>query len=130
MKVICIFLIEDIDREYYNGYSACSEGTGKAVDVITDPSRLLAAPKTHKHHIFPKSMKDWFEKRGINIDNFTVELSEGVHLKGVHGKGGFVGPGNTFLQGKFNDAWKIFIRNHPDATAKEVYQYAGKLNMD
>jgi len=31
------FLIEDIEREYYNGYSTCSEGTPKSIGKSFDP---------------------------------------------------------------------------------------------
>lgn len=27
----------------------------------------------------------------------TIELTEGIHLNGVHGKGGFVGPGDVVM---------------------------------
>ena len=56
-----------------------------------DDVKLLAAPKMNLHHIFPQSMKDWFGKRGIDVDQYNVELTQGIHLKEVHGKGGFVG---------------------------------------
>lgn len=49
--------------------------------------RLLPAPKMADHHIFPQQFKKFFEKRGINIDNYTVSVGETTHLKGLHGKG-------------------------------------------
>jgi len=69
-----------------------------------------------------------YQKLGINIDEHTVEVSQGVHLKGLHGKGGFVGPGNKMMPAKkWNSAWKEFFAQNPNPTAKEVYQFAGHL---
>ena len=49
---------------------------------------LLRAGKLHNHHAFPQQFRAWFAARGIdNIDDYTVRISEKLHLKGVHGKG-------------------------------------------
>jgi hypothetical protein len=88
---------------------------------------LLEAPKMHRHHIFPQGFRSWFARRGIDIDLYTVELSSGTHLSGVHGEGGFVGPGNVNLPGRWNALWQAFKDANPNATAKEVYQFAGQL---
>jgi hypothetical protein len=88
---------------------------------------LLSPPKMHNHHIFPRKFQDYFSARGIDIDLHTIELSQGTHLKGVHGRGGFVGPGNKVLMGKWNSLWEDFIINNPNATDKEIYQFGGYL---
>ncbi len=90
---------------------------------------LLPAPKLQNHHIFPQHWKDWFRApgRNIDIDKFTVELSEKTHLSGVHGKGGFVAVDDIELSGRWNARWEEFISKNPNATAKEVYQFAGGL---
>jgi hypothetical protein len=88
---------------------------------------LLAPPSIQRHHIFPQTFRGWFAQRGIDIDLYTVELSRGTHLSGVHGQGGFVGPGNVSLPGQWNAHWQEFINANPNATAKEVYQFAGQL---
>jgi hypothetical protein len=92
--------------------------------------KLLAPPKMHNHHIFPQRFREWFAARGINIDQYTVTLSRGTHLGGVHGRGGYVGPGNTTLPGQWNSLWDDFIRANQGATAKEIYQFAGQLMDD
>jgi intein/homing endonuclease len=85
---------------------------------------LLKAPvNVADHHIMPKfrgndKYSSFFTKRGINVDNFTVTLSHGKdshHLKFIHG------------QGKWNEKWKEWIDDHPNATVNEVYQKAGKM---
>lgn len=101
---------------------------GSAGRKLDEVIALLPAPKIQKHHIFPQQFKPDFDRVGINIDKHTVELSEGVHLKGVHGKGGFVGPGNKMLPtDKWNEAWSYFFNTNNNPTAKEIYQFAGKL---
>ncbi len=88
---------------------------------------LLESSKTQLHHIFPQHFRTWFANRGIDIDNYAVSLERVTHLTGIHGRGGFVGPGNVLLPGKWNARWKAFIQQNPNATAKEIYQYAGQL---
>ncbi len=115
--------------------SALDQLGNKLVLALSDDSvaatkrgqKLLPAPKIHKHHLFPQAQRDWFAKRGIDIDQHTIPLERGTHLAGTHGKGGFVGPGNVQLPGKWNQRWNDFIKNNPNATAKETYQYGGKL---
>lgn len=95
--------------------------------TITDGARLLPAPKIHKHHIFPQSKREWFKQRAIEVDDFTVPLEQHTHLSGVHGRGGFVGPGNVYLPGKWNQRWNEFFEANPNATMRETYQFGGKL---
>lgn len=91
--------------------------------------RLLPAPRVHYHHIFPQQeeLAAWFARKGIDIDPYTVPLEETTHLAGVHGRGGFVGPGDIPLPGRWNQRWMEFVRENPRATLKEIYQFAGQL---
>jgi RHS repeat-associated protein len=93
----------------------------------TSSPLLLEPPTIQKHHLFPQSLRGWFAGQGIDIDQYTVELSRPTHLSGVHGRGGFVGPGNVNLPGHWNALWQEFKGANPDATAKEMYQFAGLL---
>ena len=102
------------------GLLGIAEGAGKGV-------KLLPKPIIHKQHIFPVKNKEWFTDKGIDIDQFTIPLERHTHLSGVHGRGGFVGPGNVILQGNWNKKWDEFIEAKPRATKEEIYQYAGKL---
>lgn len=58
------------------------------------------------------------KERGIDADQYTVLVQHGKashHLKFLHG------------QGKWNDKWKQWIDANPDATAKDIFQFAGKM---
>ena len=82
----------------------------------------LPAPQMADHHIFPQQFKSYFSKKGIDIDLHTVSVPhKTTHLRGLHGNG------NANMPGGWNQRWKSFIDNTPNASAKDVYQFAGKL---
>lgn len=85
------------------------------------PRALFGQVKIQRHHIFPQRFRAFFRARGIDIDRYTVELTEGRHLKSVHGRGDLLTPG------RFNAQWERFIEMFPNASALEVYQYGGWL---
>jgi hypothetical protein len=104
----------------------CSDEINAGEEAIAG---LLKAPKFHLHHIFPQveKLQGWFASRGIDIHQYTVKLEAMIHLKGVHGSGGFVGPGNVVLPGHWNQLWVSFMEANPNATAKDIFQFAGAL---
>jgi RHS repeat-associated protein len=81
----------------------------------------LAAPVMHQHHLMPRQFKEFFGKRGIDIDAHVVSLGEKSHLTGVHGKG----LGN--MPGGWNKEWAGWISKNPNASAKDVYQQLGTM---
>jgi len=44
--------------------------TGKIGAGVVRPDR---------HHIFPQAYRGWFSERGVDIDSYTLELTEGIH---------------------------------------------------
>ncbi len=112
----------------WRGSTRVSAAPASAISVRGRGVLALPAPsKWHKHHIFPKQFKEWFENKGIDIDAFTIKLEVNTHLRGVHGKGGFVGAGSKKLLGYWNKKWQRFINNNKGASPEEIYQFAGKL---
>jgi len=94
----------------------------RAISKTKIVTKLLESPKMAKHHIFPQQFKNLFKSKGINIDDFTVSVPQNTtHLKGLHGKG------FNNLPGQWNARWSDFIKNNPNATAKDFYQFGGKL---
>jgi len=91
-----------------------------AVGDIGEMPRLVA-PKMHDHHLMPRQFKDFFSKRGIDVDAHTVSLGEKSHLVGVHGKG----LGN--MPGGWNREWVKWISENPNATTKDIYQQLGTM---
>jgi hypothetical protein len=95
----------------------------KARSPITDPSRLLPAPKMHRHHIYPKqkSFQRYWNRAHIDINKYTIQIEQTTHLRGVHGRG--MGK----MPGRWNQRWTAFFRRHPNANAKQIYQQAGNM---
>jgi len=98
------------------------------LDEIAGATRgLLPAPRMHSHHIFPQKWAEWFADRGIDVHQYTIALESSEHLSGVHGKGGFVGSGDSVLPRRWNQFWDSFIEEHQLANSKDIYQFAGVL---
>jgi len=71
--------------------------------------------------VFPQQFKKFFDQRGIDIDEYTVALGERRHLAGVHGRGA------EGLPGRYNARWRELIAGNPNALAKDVYHFGGRL---
>src|SRR5262249_16951251 len=70
----------------------------------------------------PMAMDDVFTpEQAVNLDKFTVTLSQGEHLNVVHGRG------TPDIPGRWNKIWDAWIKANPKATAKEIYQQLGKM---
>ncbi len=72
-----------------------------------------------KHHIYPQAddLKEWFEKKGIDIHQWTLALEVEEHRRIHRGARG----------GPWNEAWRRFKNDNPDATRLEMELHAGKL---
>ena len=80
--------------------------------------------QTNDHHIIPKfrgkskPYADFISERGIDVDQYTITVSAGkggMHMNTIHGKA------------KWNQRWMDWIDNNPNATAKDIYQFAGQM---
>lgn len=78
--------------------------------------------RTVSHHIFnafrgpaATGYRNFFKNLGINVDEYTVKIPESLH-KYLHREGS-----------NWTTAWKKWIDANPSATAKDVYQQAGKM---
>lgn len=60
--------------------------------------------------------REFFQKHGIKVDEFTIELPVEMHRKWIHRAGN-----------NWTTRWKRWIDENPNATTKEVYQFAGQL---
>jgi hypothetical protein len=107
---------EGIDRSFREGVSGSA---GASLGSMA--SRLLANPALHDHHLLPVQFKDFFAARGINIDDHTITVSRGVHLRGIHGKAWGYSPG------LWNKKWEEWIKANPNATQKDIYQQLGRM---
>jgi len=60
-------------------------------------------------------LRQWFERKSINIHDHTIKLDWAFHLQKVHGKCGW------------NKRWKQFMKEHRDATREEIFEFLEKL---
>jgi hypothetical protein len=97
---------------------------GKLIAPAARSAGNLAGPlKFADHHIFPQQFRDFFSSRGIDIHQFTITVeAQLTHLKGIHGNGNL-----GQFPGRWNSLWKSFIDKNPNASQKEIFQFAGKM---
>lgn len=100
--------------------------SGNSNNLSLTTSKFISG-EVNDHHIIPKfrgkskKYADFISSRGINVDDYTITVSAGkggIHMNLLHGKGGW------------NQKWIEFIDNNPNATAKDIYQFAGKMMDD
>ncbi|HEY0367928.1 MAG TPA: TIGR02269 family lipoprotein, partial [Pyrinomonadaceae bacterium] len=108
-------------------YVGAGLSAAAAIPLLGDAANAagVARRATRFHHVFPQAsdLARKFAKAGIDIDKYTLELPEAVH-RCIHSGKGF-GRG-----GKWNKAWKDFFDKFPNATAEDIYKYAGQLIHD
>jgi uncharacterized lipoprotein (TIGR02269 family) len=82
--------------------------------------RPLSLDLLVKHHIFSQApdLAEWFRLQGINIHQYTLLISRGVHLR-IH-SGGSRG-------GMWNAEWRHFRDTRGNASPEEIWQHAIKL---
>jgi uncharacterized lipoprotein (TIGR02269 family) len=85
------------------------------------PSRRTLSPdQLIKHHIFPQApdLAAWFQRQGINIHQYTLLVSRGIHLR-IHSEGP--------RGGLWNAEWRQFIKGRDRVPHDEIWQHAIKL---
>ncbi len=109
--------------------------TPRDEEILAQPgmrTQYKAYPGPPQHHVFPQELKKWFEQRfrgtSENIHDYTIYLSEGEH-QAIHvsRKGGVLkGQQQPDLTG-WNQEWKDYKRDHPNATPQMIFEEAGRL---
>ena len=108
------------------GESGAGESGSKTEVLLLETTKPITG-KTNDHHIIPafrgksKPYANFISARGIDVDQYTITVDAGkggMHMNIIHGKGGW------------NQKWMDFIDNNPNATAKDIYQFAGKMMDD
>lgn len=78
------------------------------------------------HHGLPEKYSDWFMKKGINVNDpqYYYDIPKDMHrLKsgnGLHTK-------NSPLGEDWNKIWGEWIKNHPNATKKDIEKQLNKM---
>ncbi|MGL5720153.1 MAG: DUF2380 domain-containing protein, partial [Alphaproteobacteria bacterium] len=105
--------------------SAVERGKTWAGVGASEKILALPEPKFVKHHIFNKfrgtsqqseKYRQFFKKHDIQVDSYTVEIPEGMYRLEIH-----------VAENNWTTKWKQWIDQNPNATTKEVYQFAGQM---
>ncbi len=116
------------DEQVLNAY----RNGGFANDASPDPFQLLGAMSApigtvpspmEDHHLLPRQYEDYFSSKGLDIEDYTTEMSKADHrLKpdGVHAQGS---------EG-WNQKRGEWIRNNPGASKEQVLQQLAKMKTD
>src|SRR5262249_15290672 len=48
-------------------------------DMKVTDTKGAGAARPHRHHLFIQARREWFRERGILIDRYTIEMSQGEH---------------------------------------------------
>jgi hypothetical protein len=108
-----------------SGELAVTQAEELAPKVSDLPSEVAATTEavvrdSEFHHIFPQEFRDEFERMGIDIDQFTIELPKGLHHL-LH-----FYEGTAWEAAPFNDEWGMWF-NEGQKTAEDAYQFAAEL---
>ena len=79
-----------------------------------------AAEQMQNHHSLPREFAAWFERAGLNIENYVNRIPISKHIlkpDGIHTNSG----------GNWNKVWKEFIRANPKAKAGEILEQLDKM---
>ncbi|MGB9619006.1 MAG: DUF2380 domain-containing protein [Armatimonadota bacterium] len=90
------------------------------MDKANDARRVAEAARViEKHHMLPREFAKEFAKRGLNIEDYVIELDRGRHsLKpdGIH----------SGLE-NWNKRWREFLEKYPKAKKEEILEFLQRL---
>jgi Predicted lipoprotein of unknown function (DUF2380) len=99
------------------GKEPCPDAGGRGANRAPNSSSNTTAeapdPRNPRHHIFPQQFRSQFESAGIDIDEYTVEMTQEEH-QALHSKG-------------WNDEWGDFFDENPNASPGQIRDFAGEL---
>lgn len=70
-----------------------------------------------KHHVFPQAYKEWFNRQGVNIHEWTLVIDKQVHQNIHRGANG----------GPWNWEWERFINENPGARPQAIHLFAMQM---
>ena len=99
------------------GKVPCPDAGGRGAQRPPSSSSNTTAeapdPRNPRHHIFPQQFRPQFEGAGIDIDEYTVEMTQAEH-QALHSNG-------------WNDEWSDFFDEHPYASPEQIRNFASDL---
>jgi hypothetical protein len=101
------------DLQRYLQQSAGSSVSGTSLSN----QQAATEKKIHYHHIYPQKFRSFFEKMGIDIEQYKVAVSDEVHLKYIHSR-----------EVEWNQNWDAWIKEHDgEVDQDEVLRFGRKM---
>ncbi len=89
---------------------------------ILAAGELVSAP-IEVHHLLPRQFKGVFSKAGLDIEDYTMDVSKSAHRlnpAGLHTKSG----------GDWNGVWKSWLGENPSATRDDILGQLETMKTD
>jgi RHS repeat-associated protein len=113
------------------GEIAAGEVAASATEEVSALAGDVEGDIIHGHHVLSQAFRQWFEAapRNIDIDQYVIDLPEGVHLGQLHASTieTSVGTLDFGPGGIWNASWLTFILENPTATREQVLDFAHQL---
>ncbi len=76
----------------------------------------------HQHHLLPKQHKDFFEGKGLNIEEWKIPLPKSIHTQkpGIH----------TNTGGNWNKVWRQFKKDVSNASGRQIVHQLNTMMKD
>jgi RHS repeat-associated protein len=97
------------------GKTPATEHNATALENRGVRPRTAFPTDIHQHHVLPQDFRSWFKAggRNLNVDDFAVDVTQAEH-EALHKMG-------------WNQKWEAWIKDHPNATADEVWGFAREM---
>jgi hypothetical protein len=79
-----------------------------------------------RHHIFPQEFKTWFLRRGVDINRYTIEVTQGIH-SAIHT---WIGPGGGWNQVIMKRLVEAETKAGRQLTQREILQIGAQLRRE
>ncbi|MBA3842639.1 MAG: VCBS repeat-containing protein [Actinobacteria bacterium] len=108
-----------------------AQNAEKAAPALMSVARRAASggDPLQWHHVFPRAFREFFEARGILIDEHLIQIRQSIHLDQLHlskigTSDGILRPGPG---GLWNANWARFIQENPNATKEQIFGFGRKM---
>ncbi|MBI4671689.1 MAG: DUF2380 domain-containing protein [Chloroflexi bacterium] len=112
------------------GHGATVGGGILVRNLTADVNQLLtlmagqSSERIERHHLLPRQFRDKFERAGLDIEDYTVDLSFDLH-KDIHGRGG----GEAWIN-SWNRQWTRFFQANPYPSASEILRQLTSMKLE
>jgi hypothetical protein len=95
-----------------------------AINLAMQKGRKVEHSSLETHHLLPKSKKlrPFFERAGLNIEDYTTQMKAGAHR---------IKPGGLHTgKRNWNARWEEFFKKNPNAGKDEILEYLENLRNE